>query len=181
MRNASVGLLAVVVLLGVVGCGPEHVARVNCGAEKLYFDTGNARWLPDQVLEGDARWGAVGGKTIERTGMTIAATDQQRLYLTERYGMEAYQFNVENGTYLLRLHFAETYSGITGPGQRVFTVKVNGWEAVKDLDVWKESGGSAKPLIKGIDGVKVTDGKLRIEFAAKVQNAEINAIEVLKY
>ena len=181
MRNASVGLLAVVVLLGVVGCGPEHVARVNCGGEKLYLDTGNARWLPDQVLEGDAKWGAVGGKTIERAARKIEQASSPTLYLTERYSMDAYQFNVPDGKYQLRLHFAETYDGITGPGQRVFTVKVNGFEVAKDLDVWKESGGFAKPLIKIVDGVEVTGGKLRIEFAAKVQNVEINAIEVLKY
>ena len=56
---------------------------------------------------------------------------------------------------------------------------VNGRPALTKLDVYQKAGGFARPLIAQIDDVDVTDGKLKIEFVPEVQNAEINAIEVL--
>jgi hypothetical protein len=43
----------------------------------------------------------------------------------------------------------------------------------------KEAGGFGKPLVKPFKGVKVTDGKLMIEFTPKTQNPEINGIEII--
>ena len=51
---------------------------------------------------------------------------------------------VPNGKYVAKLHFAETYEGISGEGQRVFTFNVQGHE-FKDFDVWKKAGGATAP------------------------------------
>ena len=47
---------------------------------------------------------------------------------------------IPNGKYIAKLHFAETFEGITGEGQLVFSFKVQGKE-FKDFDVWKKTGG----------------------------------------
>ena len=40
----------------------------------------------------------------------------------------------------LIFYFAETYDGITGPGERVFSFNIQGHE-FKDFDVWVKAGG----------------------------------------
>jgi alcohol dehydrogenase (cytochrome c) len=53
--------------------------------------------------------------------------------------MESFSWPVPNGKYVVKLHFAETFEGITGPGQRVFSFNVQGQE-FKDFDVWDKPG-----------------------------------------
>ena len=191
MRHFPTVLLAALVWVGLTGCtgegelgaagkgAPKLAYRINCGAEKDYVDQNGTTWLADQVLDANAPWGAMAGLTILRTGMTIPETKSPDVYVNERYSMDGYQFAVPPGTYTVRLHFAETYEGIEAAGERVFSVKINGQAVLTDLDVLKETVGLAKPLVKTAAGLKVPDGKIKIEFVANVQNPEINAIEVL--
>jgi len=158
---------------------PKFVLRVNCAALEPYTDQAGNVWLADQLAEADKTWGAVAGMTADRGELSIAGTDAPKVYQTERYSMEAYKFAVPNGAYTVRLHFAETYDGITGDGQRVFSVAVNGQPVLKDFDPYKEAGGFQKPVVKTIKSVVVTDGQLVIAFTANVQNPEINGIEIL--
>jgi len=162
------------------GAGPKVITRVSAGAEKAYTDETGATWLADQVFAEGAKYGAVGGMTIRRTIKTIEGTKAPDVYLTERYSMTAYKFALPNGKYTVRLHFAETYSGITKEGERIFSVKVQGKPALTDLDVFKTAGGFAKPVVQTVKDVAVTDGVLLIEFTPKVQNPEINGIEILQ-
>ena len=159
--------------------GGKVMVCVNCGADRPYTDKAGRVWAPDQDKLPENTWGAVGGSLVPRDPEDIPGTDAPEVYLTERYGMAAYEFYVENGTYTLRLHFAETYVDIFGPGERVFSIKVNGVELITDMDPYKESGGLFKPVVKTLKGIVVTDGKLVIEFVPDIQNPEINGIEVI--
>jgi hypothetical protein len=58
--------------------------------------------------------------------MEIANTKSPALYRTEHFGMTAFSYPVPNGTYIVKLHFAETFDGITGAGQRVFSFNIEG-------------------------------------------------------
>jgi len=51
-------------------------------------------------------------------------------------------------------------------------------QEIKELDVFKEAGGSAKALIKTVP-VTVNDGKLDISFTFGEQNPQINGIEII--
>ena len=161
---------------------PQPVAkvaiRVNCGATESYTDKAGNTWAADQLWETGRTWGAEGGLTVDRGSLAITGTDAPRVYELERYSMSSYKFTVPNGKYVVRLHFAETYDGITAAGQRVFSVSLAGREVLKDLDVFKEAGGSLKPLVKEFKGVSVENGQLVVGFTAGVQNAEINGIEI---
>ncbi|MCX5675803.1 MAG: malectin [Planctomycetota bacterium] len=182
MRCAGLAFLMLVLAVGLTGCaaGGKVLYRVNCGDTKEYVDQAGAQWLPDQDFKEGAKYGAVGGMTVTRTGLTVACPKAPQVFTTEHYSMDKYQFAAPNGKYTVRLYFCETYDGIKAAGERVFTVKVQGKEALKDLDVFKEAGGFAKPLVKDVKDVAVTDGKLVIEFTPKVQNPEINGIEILQ-
>ena len=181
MRQLMMAMAVAGLAIGMAGCGGGKViARVECGGTQEYVDQTGAKWAADQEYTEAAKWGAMDGKTITRTTLkTIAGTQAPQVYLTERYQMPGYRFDLPKGKYTVRLHFAETYEGITKVGERVFTVKVQGQPVLEDFDVMKAAGGFAKPVIKEFRGVAVTDGKLMIEFVPKVQNAEINGIEIL--
>ncbi|MHC4753228.1 MAG: malectin, partial [Planctomycetota bacterium] len=157
----------------------KFVLRVNCAASEPYTDEAGNEWLPDQYMEQGNKWGALDGMTVDRGDLGIADTDAPKIYETERYSMEAYKFIVPNGKYKVRLHFAETYDGITGEGQRIFSVAINGETVLTDLDPYKEGGGFQKPVVKTIEDVTVTNEELVIGFNINIQNPEINGIEIL--
>ena len=97
--------------------------------------------------------------------------------MSEHWGMRAFSCKIPNGKYLAKLYFAETYEGITGPGQRVFSFNVQGHE-FKDFDIWVKAGGLRRAYIETVP-VEVTNGEFRIVFTAQVENPAINAIEIV--
>jgi hypothetical protein len=143
--------------------------RIEAGGSASFTGTGGRVWSQDR--------GFSGGSTVDRGSIPIANTDDDRLYQTERYSMSGYAFTVPNGTYTVNLHFAETYSGITARGQRVFDVNVEG-RSIANLDVFAETGGRNRALVRSVSA-PVSDGQLNINFTPRVQSAMINAIEVL--
>jgi hypothetical protein len=200
-RLAVAGFLAGIVLFILSGCatqcrdketevaqevkpvqeakGREFILRINCGASEPYTDKAGNVWLADQEVGPDKKWGVVGGQTVDRGDLGMTDTNSPRVYETERYSMEAYRFSVPNGEYTIKLLFAETYSGITGEGQRVFSVTINGKNVLTDFDPFKEAGGPNKPVVKTIKDVTVAGGELVIGFTANIQNPEMNGIEIL--
>lgn len=143
--------------------------RIKAGVTEKMTDAEGNVWLPDQ--------GSADGDTYEADDAAVTNTTDAALYRTERYGMTAYSFAVPNGKYTVKLHFAEVYSGISGPGDRVFSFNVQGHD-FKDFDIWAKAGGFNKAYVESVD-VEVTNGKLNITFTPKVENPKINGIEIL--
>lgn len=108
---------------------------------------------------------------------TIAGTKDPGLFLSEHWGMNAFTHQIPNGKYLAKLYFAETYDGITGPGQRVFSFKVQGQE-FRDFDVWVKAGGPRRAYIETVP-VEVTNEEFRIVFTPQVESPAIKAIEII--
>ena len=71
--------------------------------------------------------------------------------------MTGFEQKVPNGKYLVNLHFAETYQGITAAGQRVFSFTVQGKE-FKDFDVWQKAGGLRKAYVESVP-VEIREGE----------------------
>jgi hypothetical protein len=148
----------------------KSVVRIKAGVSAPFTDSSGNVWQPDQGFDG--------GDVIERDASTaIANTKDAGLYLSEHYGMSSFSCAVPNGKYIAKLHFAETFDGVTGPGQRVFSINVQGHE-FKDFDVWVKAGGPNRAYIEAVP-VEVTDGKFGIIFTSNIENPEINAIEIL--
>ena len=144
--------------------------RIKAGLATPYTDSEGNVWLPDQ--------GFADGDTTDRSeDLQIANTKDPALYRTEHYSMTSFSYPVPNGKYIVRLHFAETFDGISGPGDRVFSFNVGGQD-FKDFDVWVKAGGANRAYIETVN-VVVTDGKLDVTFTPKVENPEINGIEIL--
>ena len=148
---------------------PQPTVRIKAGLTEQFKDSAGNTWLPDQ--------GFRDGDTSTRPDLKIANTTDPSLYLSERYGMTSFTYPDRSGKYLVKLYFAETYEGITGPGQRVFSFNVQGYE-VKDFDIWAKAGGPLRAYVETVP-VDVTDGNVHITFTPNVENPEINGIEMI--
>jgi hypothetical protein len=144
------------------------IIRINAGVGAIKDATGVA-WQEDT--------GFTGGDVIERPDLPIANTTQPEIYRSERYAMEAFTQKLPNGKYQVKLHFCETFEGIFGPGERVFSFEVEG-KPFKDFDVWAKAGGGARAYIETVP-VEITDGELNIKFTTQIENPQINAIEII--
>ena len=155
---------------------PVHVpmftpmpVRIKAGLDASLTNSDGNVWLPDQ--------GFADGEVDQRPDATIANTTEPAIYQSERYSMTSFSYPVPNGKYIVKLHFAETYEDITGPGQRVFSFNVEGHE-FKDFDVFAKAGGANRAYVETVN-VEVTDGKLDITFTSDIENPQINGIEII--
>jgi len=142
--------------------------RINAGGGGVKDSTG-VDWIADT--------GFSGGDVIERPDTQIANTKQPEIYRAEHYLMDAFTQKLPNGKYDVKLHFCETFEGIAGPGERVFTFDVEG-KAFKDFDVWAKAGGGARAYVETVP-VEIADGQLDIKFTPQIENPEINGIEII--
>ena len=130
---------------------------------------------PGDRAPGEGPGGPGGGGSGAAT--TVTGTKDPGLFTSEHFGMRAFSTKIPNGKYLAKLYFAETYAGITAPGQRVFSYNVMGHE-FKDFDIWVKAGGPNRAYIETVP-VEVTNGEFRIVFTAQVENPAIKAIEIM--
>ncbi len=143
--------------------------RIKTGITAPIKDSSGNLWLADT--------GFADGDTIERPELKIEGTKDQAIYQAERYAMTKFTQALPNGKYIVKLHFAETYEGITEKGQRVFSFNIEGRE-FKDFDPFAKAGGFARAYVETVP-VEINDGKLDISFTANIENPEINGIEIV--
>lgn len=167
---------AILVIAPNVACQPEpapdsaapaFAARLNTGTSARVNAANGTAFEPDRHY--------VGGSNSGNITTDITGTADPALYYAHRWGMKGYDIPVTaNGTYTVRLHFAETI--FTQRGKRVFDVNAEGSQKINDLDVFAEVG-SRRALVKSFT-VPVTDGTLNLAFAKVVEDPMVSAIEV---
>jgi hypothetical protein len=165
-----------------VAVGPSML-RLNSGGPEVTF--GDVTFLEDQYFTDDSQ-------PFTNPFVTeIDGTDMDAIYLTERvtkdnlpiFGPFGYNIPVTNGTYTVKLYFAEIYWGVENPqmleggeGSRIFNISMEDTEIFTGYDLFKEHGaGSAGSRMYDIE---VTDGELNIIFEATVNKPKISAIEI---
>jgi len=147
------------------------VIRIKAGQSEPFTDSSGNVWQAEKGFDG--------GQTVDRdASLAIANTKDPGLFRTEHYSMDSFSIPVSNGKYTAKLYFAETFDGITGPGQRVFSYNVQGQHEVKDFDVFVKAGGANRAYVDTVP-VEVTNGKFTITFTSNIENPEINAIEII--
>jgi hypothetical protein len=142
--------------------------RLNPGGSDWRDATGNT-WLADAGYSGGA---------IYTTGAQISG-ENEPLYKDQRVGSPSfgYNFYVPNGTYRVKLGFAEINWMISGPGQRLFHVNINGARVLTYFDVWAVAGGNNNHHDVVIP-VSVTNGAIQIAFNSAKSDAIISAIQI---
>jgi hypothetical protein len=148
--------------------------RVVCGSEEPVGD-----FVPDPNMTS-------GSMNHANSAIDTSAPDAApaAVYQGERYGKDfTYAFPVPAGSYLVRLHFAETFDN--GAGNRLENVEINGKPVLTNFDTFAAAGGMNKALVKqfsdvGPDG----QGRITIRIASAPNspdaNAKICGIEILK-
>jgi hypothetical protein len=161
----AVASLLIPAMLGAA----QATIRIKAGADKSLQDETGVVWEADRGFEG--------GETIARPDLPISNTKTPSVYRAERYSMTAFKQELPNGKYLVKLHFSETFEGITAPRERVFSFSVEG-KTFKDFDVFVKAGGFGKAYIESVP-VEIKDGRLDITFTSNIENPQINAIEII--
>ena len=148
--------------------------RVNAGGSS-FVDGAGKTWSADTSFNTGLKYS---------TSNAIAGTTDDKLYQTERYDLSdstelAYAFTVPNGSYEVKLHFAEVYGSTSGTGKRVFDVEIEDEVAFENLDIFAKAGGANRALVMSAPAT-VADGKLTIRLLHGVQNPKICGIEIIK-
>lgn len=157
--------------------GPAEAYRLNCGAENFDFtDGGGNWWMKDESFTSLYRWGFMSGQAGGQTAADIQGTTDDAIYQTHHFGPAgmAYRFEVPNGRYTVKLHFAETYW--TQAGQRVFDVQVEN-QLVQNVDIVARAPGQNRAYVLTFTA-DVTDEALDVSFPRVVADmAMISGIE----
>lgn len=104
-------------------------------ADTLYIGTEPFIYHADREYSPEREWGYVGGFEYPWNHRTYIGGDQDLdLYKCLRIGLEGYQFDVPNGTYVVKLGFAETEHDWRG--QRVQDVLIEDLLVLGNLDIW---------------------------------------------
>ncbi|MFT5049120.1 MAG: N-acetylneuraminic acid mutarotase [Chlamydiales bacterium] len=157
-----------------------EMLRFNAGGGALLAPGSQEEWCVDM--------GAMDGQPYTNTALaTIAGTDNDELYLTERTGNNehptrfGYRIPVPAGLYRVRLHFAEIYWGVPGGGPagsalRVFDVVLEETLVLDDYDI-SGTVGAATAVVHSFD-MPVTDGMLDLDFIASVDRPKLSGLEI---
>jgi beta-galactosidase len=108
--------------------------------------------------------------------LAIKSSKDTPLYFTYLLGLTRYRIDVPDGEYELQLLFAEPDAK---PGERVFSVSVNGRDFAKNLDLAGNYGLARAATISGT-ATAAGGGGLDIRFTASKGKAILNAIRVRK-
>ncbi|MHC4248756.1 MAG: malectin domain-containing carbohydrate-binding protein [Planctomycetota bacterium] len=119
----------------------------------------------------------LGGKTASYEGTAIAGTDEDTLYQTCRYDLRGYRLAVPNGMCRVTLKFCEPH--FAARAQRVFDVKLQGKTVLSGFDIFAKVGRFTAHD-ETFEGIKVTDGQLKIDIINRVSLACISGIVVRK-
>lgn len=143
--------------------------RINCGGPDV--NTGGLFFASDRNYSGTSE-----ARSFPDAG-DIAGTTNDVVFKTFRSGTTfSYNIPVVNGSYQVRLNFAELY--FTAANQRKFSVNLEGGATeLSNFDIFAAAGGAKKAINKAYT-IVVTDGVLNIAFTSSVSKAMINVIQV---
>jgi len=125
--------------------------------------------IPPQTASGADGGAAVG------IGSASAAQDASVLWRTNRVGMGRYDILIPGGDYTVTLGFSELEG--KGPGERVFSVKLQDHVVADHLDMAAKYGTN-RPVSLAFKGVGDTNGHIILEFARHAGEPCIASIEV---
>ncbi len=140
---------------------------MNAGGPAYTDKAGNV-WRADEYFQ------AVRGAQ-HTVANAIANTDDDALFQSERWWMDGYRIPIANGSYTLKLSFAEISPA---SGTRVFSVRQGDRALLADFNIAREVGNYAA-LVKQFQ-VDVTGGVLDLRFTSTSNAASIAAIELLQ-
>lgn len=171
LKNSARAFLSVTTQAGVTN--GDAVLRVNAGSGGAFVDPQGNAWSAD--------FGFNGG-TASSYSTAISGTGNLQLYQSRRtvsssFPLLSYEFDLPAGDYRVVLHFVETLANAT-TGSRVFDVVAGGMLKVDNLDIHARVGNLAACVVEF--PVRVSDGRLDLDFPKVASNPTISGIEVFE-
>ncbi len=155
--------------------GESLPLRINAGAGAPPTD-----WVPDVGYRTGGNT-AAGADPIDLTDPSLVDTPAVEAMLqTESWGPQTWSALVPDGTYEVRLYFAETFNGLANQDARFFDVAIEGTQVLDDFKPWAEAGAPDKGVARSFV-VEVTDGDgVGVELINEVggDNAAIKGVEI---
>lgn len=165
----------------------EPLYRVNAGGPSVAALDDGPNWTADDGVSSPFRNSGSSTATYSSAGLTVnsevSSTTPPAVFNSERYNANSsatmqWEFPVPaNEDVVVRLYFANRYEGTSAPGQRVFTVRLEGQVILDDYDISGDVGhnvGTVKEFPVTSDGV------INFEWIHGTENPLINAIEILE-
>lgn len=145
----------------------DRTIRILAGKHSgLYFDTAGRRWMSTGVCQG--------GTPYNRVGQEVHGTDDPTIFREGREGRFHCRIPVAQGSYELKLLFADTEGYKEAARLVVYTIN-NG--PTQGIDVVDEAGDANMALGKVYAGLHpMSDGTIHLDFLS--QDAFLSAIEL---
>jgi Tfp pilus assembly protein PilV len=166
-----------------------NAIRMRIGSTSGFIDTLGNYWYGDGNLYSNANkiGGPVAAYTITTSGLghDILNTNDDALFQHKRVAPTMdYSFDVENGAYLVKLYFAETYNSINSTTfRRLMNISLEGSQVNSSpYSPYELTGGRDWADIQSYD-VTVSDGTLNITLqqdATSDDQCFLNGIEIQK-
>ncbi|AUS06281.1 glycoside hydrolase family 2 TIM barrel-domain containing protein [Pseudotamlana carrageenivorans] len=162
----------------------EEIA-INVGSYCYFIETDNMDylWMPDKAYE-KGGFGYVGGEFLKHpserrnaigTDVSVKGTENDPIYQTQRLGIEAYKFDVPNGTYELSLLLAE----LKTKDDNIMDISVNSRPIWTNLNL-KEAYGTDRGVTKRFLITVENDHGITVDFKAKKGITRLSGIKLRK-
>jgi hypothetical protein len=157
--SAQVSATPTAPIPSAINCGGSAIGAFSADA---YYDAGTAYST---------------GTAISTNGVIIPAP--MAVYQSQRYGDLTYTlpYLAPRTSYKVRLHFAEIYWN--APNQRRFNVLLDNAAVLNNFDIYSAAGGSYKANVQEFYVVSYGNGTITVHLNTVLDNASINAIEVI--
>ncbi len=150
--------------------------RVAAGYTTGFTDSLGNVWSADKDFTGGVA-GLDAGHAVAKTS-TPGIYDGQRFGDTTSTNDFAYNFAVPAGSYTVTLKFTENY--VTGPGQRLFNVSIDGKRVLTNFDIYAATGGQWIAVDENFPVSLSAAGTINITFSAgSVQSPKVDAIQIV--
>ncbi|HST64591.1 MAG TPA: PKD domain-containing protein [Mycobacteriales bacterium] len=153
--------------------------RVNAGGGAVQATDSGPDWSDGSAnVSGGS---TAGWSPVANVNATVPASTPRSIFDSERYGQQSWTFPVPAGaTVKVRLYFANRYPGTSAPGQRVFTVAVNGTAVLPSYDIAADVGDQTGTMKEFANLTGAGDGAIHVDLTNHVENALINGIEIVR-
>ena len=163
-RSILFSTIAMLLVLGMI-TSPAGAVSINCGG------SANGSFVADQYYSGGSTY--TNTATIDMSQIT-SNPPPAAIFNTERYGAMTYTIPNLSGACTVTLYFAETY--LSGSGQRLFNVTINGTTVLSSFDIYAAAGGKNKAIAQTFNTMANSSGQVVIQFISGTQNPKINGI-----
>ncbi|NHE59654.1 PKD domain-containing protein [Cyclobacterium plantarum] len=176
-----------------VNVGTKVFLRINAGGGTLNDASENPDWLSNSIAGAvnteayNVNAGNLSNNTfvLAKRHASIPSYISDEMYLqifnTERYNPgSSMQFNIPipNGDYLVNLYMGNGYEGTSAPGQRVFSVAIEGEVQLPEVDLSAQYGHNVGAMVQ--IPITLDDEELNINFIKNIENPLINGIEIIR-